>query len=169
MIEESEGEPPKAFEPHDHATCAAFALEAATAACAERGLRLTPVRQRTLEILLESHQALGAYEILSRLGKDGLGSQPPVVYRALDFLVSNGFVHKIERLNAFVACVDPAAHGSDAPTAFLICSDCGTVGETVAQDVASSLGAAAERAGFTVKDAKVEVEGICPDCRKSAE
>ncbi len=133
--------------------------------CAQRGVRLTPVRRRALEILLESHKALGAYELLARLSEEGLGSQPPVAYRALDFLMANGFVHKIERLNAFVACVDPKAHDDAAPTAFLICTDCGAVGETVAPEVTDSVGETARRAGFTLVDAKVELEGKCPGCQ----
>jgi Fur family zinc uptake transcriptional regulator len=159
---------PTAFGQHDHTSCAKSAMAVAEASCAERGLRLTPVRRRSLEILLESHRALGAYELLERLSEEGLGSQPPVAYRALDFLVSNGFVHKIERLNAFVACVDPEAHDGLAPTAFLICTDCGAVGEAVDSEVTAGVGATAERAGFTVADAKVEVEGICPSCRETA-
>lgn len=165
MSEQSETERPKAFEQHDHTRCAASALASAVEVCAERGVRLTPVRRRALEILLESHKALGAYEILERLSEEGLGSQPPVAYRALDFLMSNGFVHKIERLNAYVACTDPSAHDGVAPAAFLICTDCGAVGETVAHDVTASVGATAERAGFAVADAKVEIEGLCPECR----
>jgi Fur family zinc uptake transcriptional regulator len=81
------------------------ALAAAEARCAAGGLRFTPVRRKVLEILLQDHRALGAYSILDRLREEGFGSQPPVAYRALDFLVANGLAHKIERLNAFIACV----------------------------------------------------------------
>ena len=89
------------FDPHDHDHCIADALSAAEDACARRKLNLTPVRRRVLEILLQQHKAMGAYDILARLESEGLGSQPPVAYRALDFLVSNGFAHKIEGLNAY--------------------------------------------------------------------
>ena len=89
---------------HDHAGCIARAMAHVDAHCAADGLQLTPVRRRVLEILLEQHRALGAYEILDRLRAEGLGSQPPVAYRALDFLMKAGFVHRIETLNAFVAC-----------------------------------------------------------------
>ncbi|MEL6691127.1 MAG: transcriptional repressor, partial [Pseudomonadota bacterium] len=93
----------KQFEPHDHGACISDALAAADAQCAERNVRLTPVRRRVLEILLEEHHALGAYDVLDRLRDEGLGSQPPVAYRALEFLVKEGLAHRIERLNAFVA------------------------------------------------------------------
>ena len=82
-------------------------LAAAETRCAKESLRLTPVRRKVLELLLQEHRALGAYAILDLLREAGFGSQPPVAYRALDFLAEHGFVHKIERLNAFVACVHP--------------------------------------------------------------
>ena len=72
-----------AFERHDHGACADAAMARATDLAAARGLRLTPVRRRVLEILLERHRALGAYEVLERLAAEGLGKQPPVAYRAL--------------------------------------------------------------------------------------
>ncbi|GIT47245.1 MAG: hypothetical protein Ct9H300mP13_0410 [Gammaproteobacteria bacterium] len=107
-----------AFAQHDHGACAADALDYARGVCAQQGLRLTPVRERVLQLLLESHSALGAYDLLEKLKADGLGSQPPVAYRALEFLVAHGFAHKIERLNAFVAC--SRTHAGHSP-AFMIC------------------------------------------------
>ena len=116
-----------AFSQHNHAACIRSALSAAEAACATDGLRLTPVRRRTLEILLEAHEALGAYDVLARLSAEGLGDKPPVAYRALSFLVEHGLAHRIERLNAFVACAKP---GHDHAPAFLICRGCRAVSET---------------------------------------
>ena len=84
-----------AFDQHDHGACAADALDYARGVCEQQGLRLTPVRERVLQLLLESHNALGAYDLLEKLKADGLGSQPPVAYRALEFLVAHGFAHKI--------------------------------------------------------------------------
>ena len=94
--------------------CRGRALAAVEAACAARRLRLTPARAFVLETLLESHRAMTAYELLDRLGAAGLGSQPPVAYRALDFLVANGFVHRIERLAAFAACTHGGAEHTPA-------------------------------------------------------
>ena len=112
---------PLGFEHHNHDACIADALARAEAHCASHGLKFTPVRRRTLEILLHEHRALGAYDLLDLLAQDGLGKQPPVAYRALDFLVSAGFAHKIERLNAYIAC----SHlGDDHSPAFLICRNC---------------------------------------------
>ena len=112
---------PLGFAQHNHGACMSEALAAAEARCASGGLRFTPVRRKVLEILLQDHRALGAYSILDRLREEGFGSQPPVAYRALDFLVANGLAHKIERLNAFIACVH--THHSHTP-AFMICRLC---------------------------------------------
>ena len=118
--------PDLAFATHDHAHCAADALARAEAITAANGARLTPVRRRVLEILLEEHKALGAYDVLARLATEGFGNQPPVAYRALEFLVEQGLAHRIQRLNAFTACVHP---GKDHAPAFLICRTCHMVAE----------------------------------------
>ena len=150
---------------HDHARCIARALARVDATCAEDGLQMTPVRRRVLQILLEQHRALGAYEILDRLRAEGLGSQPPVVYRALDFLIRAGFVHRIETLNAFVACTEGAA--GHVP-AFLICRQCRRVIETPAEPASGQLERAAQGAGFQIENAVREAGGRCADCRAAA-
>ncbi|RMH49806.1 MAG: transcriptional repressor [Alphaproteobacteria bacterium] len=132
---------------------------------AERGLRLTPQRRRVLEILLESHRAMGAYEVLGRLTEEGLGSQPPVVYRALEFLADLGVIHRVERLSAFVACARP---GRRHRPVFLICRGCNRVAETEPEGVGGALDAAAGMIGFGIEALSVEIEGLCPDCRPEA-
>lgn len=104
---------------------------------------------------------MGAYEILDVLRNEGLGSQPPVAYRALDFLVSNGFAHRLEALNAFTACHHPEARHSPA---FLICRACGAVAEAAAAPVRAALAKVAQDAGFTVERSVIEAEGLCPAC-----
>ena len=149
------------FHRHDHRRCIQRGVEHATEHCDEAGLQLTPIRQRVLEILLTEHRALGAYEILDQLRTDGFNSQPPVAYRALDFLVQHGFVHKVERLNAFIACNTPETQ--HAPT-FLICRVCSAVAETHPELCRGALGRSARDAGFIIEQAVVEVEGLCPNC-----
>lgn len=146
--------------PHDHAECVTRVLAEAEAATATAGARFTPVRRRVLEILLESHVALGAYEILKRLAGEGLGDKPPIVYRALDFLVEHKLAHKIERMNAFVACMHPS---EDHAPAFMICRDCKAVAET-RSPVAPMADDAAE-IGFQIETTVVEAEGLCPKCQ----
>jgi len=120
---------PLGFAQHDHNTCMSDALAVADARCAQDGLRFTPVRRKVLEILLQDHRALGAYTILDKLREDGFGSQPPIAYRALGFSSNeNGLAHKIERLNAFIACAN-TTH-SHTP-AFMICRLCNTVGRGI--------------------------------------
>ncbi len=155
--------PPIAFRAHNHAACRAGAMEAARRGCKRRGARLTPTRRRVLELLLENHAALGAYDVLSRLKDEGLGAQPPVAYRALDFLVAQGFAHRIEKLNAYVACAHPGA--AHAP-AFMICRDCGAVAEMPEDTVTDTLADIASRMGFALEHAVVEAEGLCPGCRE---
>ena len=156
----------RAFAAHDHSRCTGDVMARAEAVSAERGLRLTPVRRRTLEILLEDHRALGAYEVLERLAAEGFGRQPPVVYRALDFLVDHGLAHRIRRLNAFAACMHP---GEPHQPAFLICDSCNTVAEAPAARVRAALEAAAAEIGFAVARSSIEATGRCPACRKAGE
>ncbi len=149
------------FESHDHRDCIAVGVAAAERVCAERRLQFTPARRRVLEILLEGHRAMGAYDILDRLREEGLGSQPPVAYRALDFLTANGFAHKIERLNAFIACAHPEARHAPA---FMICRGCDAVAEARAEPARGMLGRAAREAGFRIDRTVVEAEGLCAAC-----
>lgn len=153
------------FERHDHAACMTDALSAAEARCSEDGLRFTPQRRKVLEILLQEHRALGAYAILDKLREDGFGSQPPVAYRALDFLVEHGLAHKIERLNAFIACAHP---GENHAPAFMICRLCETVAEAQSGPARGALGAAARATGFRIERTVVEAEGVCPTCAEKS-
>ncbi len=158
-------ETPNVFARHDHRACKSGGMAEARKYCAANGLRLTRTRARVLEILLESHKALGAYEILNRLQSEGLGSQPPVVYRALEFLVENHFVHRLERLNAFTACIDPIG---DHEAMFLICQDCLTVAESPQTPLFDVMNNAASALGFDVHARMVEIIGRCPSCQESA-
>lgn len=154
-----------AFADHDHDACSGDVLARAEELAREKGLRLTPVRRRTLEILLESHQALGAYEVLERLSDDGFAKQPPVAYRALEFLVDNGLAHKVRRLNAFTACMSP---GQPHRPVFLICTGCDRVAEAKGTGVVSAMEQAAESAGFKIERFNVEASGLCRSCAEDA-
>jgi len=151
---------------HDHQRCTADALKHAEALCAERAQRLTPIRRHVLEVLLESHNPLGAYEIIDRAAASGVRPAPITVYRALDFLRDNGLVHRIESRNAFVACVNN--HASGDLVVFLLCERCGAVGEAASASVADQLKAAARAAGFTPKTPVIEITGVCSHCRQAA-
>ena len=150
-----------AMRPHDHGDCIRRVLDEAERRASEGKVNFTPVRRHTLEILLESHTAMPAYGLLKRLDADGFGSQPPVAYRALDFLMGQGFVHKVERLNAFVACMYP--HEAHTP-AFLVCRNCRAVTETCAPPSPAALLREARAAGFAIERSVVEAEGLCRRC-----
>ena len=151
------------FGQHNHAECISNGLDLVASQCRAAGLKFTPVRRRVLEMLLAEHRAHGAYEILDNLRAEGLGSQPPVSYRALEFLVKNGFAHKIERLNAFIACAHLAEN--HAPV-FLICRACDSVAEIYTDLARGVLGRAAKTVGFQIERTAVEVEGICTTCHE---
>lgn len=157
--------PDLAFAQHDHGLCSADALTRAEALITQRGLRLTPVRRRALEILLESHRALGAYDMLARLVEDGFGNQPPVAYRALEFLEDHGLAHRVRRLNAYTACM----HMGEVHTAaFLICATCNAVSEAASAPAIAALETAARARGFVIKATTIEAVGLCPACQQAA-
>lgn len=150
------------FETHDHSSCIQTAIETAETFCERKGLQFTKTRRRVLELLLKEHKALGAYDILGTLGSEGFGSQPPTVYRALDFLVANGFAHKIEKLNAYSACCHP---GEQHSPIFMICRKCSCVVETQTQSLKNYLDTAANTMGFLIERTVIEIEGLCPTCQ----
>ena len=156
--------PIPAFRAHDHSCCTGDVLAKAEALAKSQNLRLTPVRRRVLEILVEEHRALGAYEILDRLKSDGFASQPPVAYRALDFLVEHGLAHRIRRLNAFAACMSPDQNHAPA---FLICEGCDAVAELPATAAAEAFISEAQMMGFEVSRMNIEAVGRCPACREA--
>ena len=133
--------------------------------CQENGLNFTPVRRKVLEILLQKNTAIGAYEILDLLREAGFKNQPPVAYRALEFLVRNGFAHKIEQLNSFIGCMHP---GKDHSPAFMICRKCDSVSEEEALTRNFSVSQIASKAGFTVEKAVIEARGLCHSCASLA-
>ncbi|QYU70386.1 transcriptional repressor [Leptolyngbya sp. 15MV] len=145
------------------------ALDRAAVACRARGAQLTDLRRQVLRLGLASPAPVGAYALLDQLRAERPGAAPPTVYRALDFLQDQGLVHKVERLNAFVGCAGPAAHGQcghghDHPHQFLICARCGVTAELCDHRVAEALAQAARGAGFQPVRTTVEVEGLCAGC-----
>jgi Fur family zinc uptake transcriptional regulator len=149
---------------HDHARCKADVLADAEAACAKRGARLTPLRRRTLAALVSEHRPLGAYDVVERMAAEGARPAPITVYRALDFLLENGLVHRIASRNAFVACLHQ--HTAADSVVFMICDRCGVVGESSSTAVKDALNAAAVEAGFVPHLPVVEVTGVCAHCRE---
>jgi Fur family zinc uptake transcriptional regulator len=147
---------------HDHSRCVKTALHLAEEKSREQGLRLTAMRRRVLEILWQRHGAMGAYDILDVLAEDGDRPAPMAVYRALDFLIDAGLVHKLNSLNAFIGCAAPA---EDHDAQFLICERCGTAAEIEGAPITKAVDQAAKSEGFDVRQRVVEISGVCPHCQ----
>jgi Fur family zinc uptake transcriptional regulator len=154
---------PLASRPHDHSHCVHTALSEADALCTQKGLRLTALRRRVLELVWQSHKPLGAYDILAVLSEeDGRRAAPPTVYRALDFLLENGLVHRIASLNSFTGCNHPThVHQGQ----FLICRECHAAIELQSPAISDAVTTAAAEVGFAVEGQTVEIIGVCSGCK----
>jgi len=150
---------------HDHGRCIDAALDRAARLCAGRGVRLTALRRRVLELVWRGHHAVKAYDLLRELGGRERSVQPPTVYRALDFLIEQGLVHRLESLNAYVGCPVPDRRHDGQ---FLICDGCGTVREFAAPAIEAAIAARAAETGFAVEQRTVEVRGRCRGCCRAA-
>jgi Fur family zinc uptake transcriptional regulator len=149
-------------------------LHHASTICAGRGVRLTDLRRQVLGLIVQSDAPTGAYELLDQLRATRHNAAPPTVYRALDFLLENGLIHRLESLAAFVGCVahdHPHDHahsgGCETPghaAQFLICRGCRRVVELEDPALAGALAEAAKRAGFSLGKTTIEAEGLCAAC-----
>ena len=152
---------------HDHSPSQASGLAGADALCAAKGAKLDGMRRLVLEALHGSNKALGAYDLIEAVAVDGTKRPAPVqIYRALDFLIEHGLVHRIESRNAFVAC--PHHHASHETVVFFLCDSCGRVQEEASKSMKSSLAALAKKQGFNPLSNIVEVGGRCSGCGESA-
>jgi Fur family zinc uptake transcriptional regulator len=155
----------RATAPHNHDHCISDALVRAEKLCSERGARLTPLRRRVLELVWNSHRPVGAYAVLDQLRNGDKSAAPPTVYRALDFLLEHGLVHKIESLNAFIGCDHPQdRHVSQ----FLICTNCSSAVELQDQGIVNAVKKSAAQTGFSVSRLTIELQGLCTNCAKAA-
>jgi Fur family transcriptional regulator, zinc uptake regulator len=153
------------YEPHNHSACVRQALQLALTLCEARGARLTKVRLRVLELIWQSHKPVGAYELLPLLAKEGFNSAPPTVYRALDFLLELGLIHRLSSINAYVGCSRPQSHH---PVCFFICSRCGRAQELENDKLQAMSRQVEQLLGVTVEQQLTELSGLCPNCQKTA-
>lgn len=151
-----------AFSPHDHRHCIKAALAEAERICREQSGRLTEQRKRVLELVWKSHKPVGAYAILEQLRAEGYNGAPPTVYRALEFLLEHGLIHRIESLNAYTGCAHPGEQHSGQ---FLICSKCQRVAELDDPKVSATISSSAARHGFAADHQVIEIRGLCPHCQ----
>ena len=146
---------------HDHRSCVRNALSRAEELAHRRGVRLTSIRRRVLAMIWARHEPALAYDLLERLRKTHPRAAPPTVYRALDFLLREGFVHRIESLNAYVGCGNP---GSPHPGQFLICTRCRRIAEMDDPGIDALLRRKAGHCKFHITALTVELKGLCPAC-----
>lgn len=151
---------------HDHDSCVSAALDAAETVCRDKGLRLTALRRRVLELVWSSHEPVKAYDLLERLRAERGGAAPPTVYRALDFLLGEGLIHRLESLNAYIGCGDPRHEHKGQ---FLICRDCQAVAELDDPQLRAVLSERARDLGFALDGVTVELSGRCARCQEVAE
>jgi len=147
---------------HDHRQCLSAALLTAERVCAERDLRLTPIRRQVLAIVWNSHEPVGAYQILALLPRSTRAPAPMTVYRALEFLVEAGLVHRVDSLNAFIGCPQADANHK---AQLLVCRSCHGVQEVIDPGVGRALARSSEAHGFA-PDAPFEIKGLCRACDK---
>ena len=149
---------------HDHSRCVERAMTTAEQVCSERELQLTPIRKRVLELVWQRHAPIGAYDILGSLKKADGALAPPTVYRALEFLLEAGLIHRIDSLNAFMACELPQ---NEHAGQFLVCRECNRVTEIDDPAIDKLLAQKAKTAGFVAEKHSVEIKGLCVNCQKT--
>jgi Fur family zinc uptake transcriptional regulator len=149
---------------HNHNNCRTKAVQTADKLCAERGVQLTPIRRKALELIWESHRAMKAYDLLDQMKLFQQTAKPATVYRALDFLLEQGLIHRVESLNAFIGC---SCSEQQHEQLLLICVQCHEVEERPGMMVMEAVSKEIEQAGFTVHRKAIEMQGICKHCNPS--
>ena len=149
---------------HNHQKCRDKAIQTADKLCAERGVQLTPVRLKVLELIWESHRAVKAYDLLDKLKPLQHSAKPATVYRALDFLLEQGLIHRVESLNAFIGC---SCAERPHEQLLLFCVKCHEVEERPGVMVMEALAREIEQADFTAHRKAIEIQGICQYCQDS--
>lgn len=161
MIETETAPIPK--QEHDHNLCIRNAISVAEQLCLSRGVQLTPIRHKVLELIWNSHKAVKAYDLLDQIRPINDAAKPSTVYRALDFLLEQGLIHRVESLNAFVGC---HCSGVQHDQLLLICTACHMVEERPAPLVLSALAQELGEAGFIPQRKTIEIHGLCEACQK---
>jgi Fur family zinc uptake transcriptional regulator len=150
--------------PHDHKKCIADAINMAERLCINRNVKLTPIRRKVLELIWESHKAVKAYDLLDHIKPLNYSAKPATVYRALDFLMSQGLIHKVESLNAYVGC---NCSDRQHEQLLLICDQCHEIEERAAFEVMHALSSEIKKAGFAISYKSIEIHGTCAGCTSS--
>jgi Fur family zinc uptake transcriptional regulator len=146
-----------------HSLSVSEQLRVAESLCQERGRRLTPIRRKVLELLLSHGRSLKAYELLESMRAVHPGAAPPTVYRALDFLMEEGLIHRLDAVNAWSACNDAAGAPHDL---LVVCTSCGAVAELSDPAMSKLLAERVARTGFALASHETEIRALCAQCQK---
>lgn len=149
---------------HNHTLCIEEALSQAERVCEKEGERFTDLRRQVFELVWAGHKPVKAYDLLSELASKRSGVAPATVYRTLDFLQSQGLVHKLESLNAYLGCSHP---DKDHQGHFLICESCEEVRELEFTAFKQSMSRVEREQQFQIKRMTVELFGLCAKCEKA--
>ena len=151
------------FDRHSHKQCINSALNRADQICRESGVRLTPIRKKVLKLIWQSHKPIKAYDLLAQLSTGDHIEKPPTVYRALDFLLDNHLIHKIESTNGYIGCeFKHELHDSK----FLVCDKCNEVKELHEPTLNKALIETSRKQGFIPNQTNIEIHGTCARCAK---
>lgn len=154
------------YQSRDHDRSMSAALAQASVLCAEKGVRLTATRETVLKLLWQSREPLGAYQLQDQLSRlTGKSIAPPTVYRAIEFLLEQGLVHRIPSLNAFIGCPFPSSHHSNI---FMICEHCNNVAEIADPQINQLFEDRCEKLNFKLRTQSFELFGLCPNCASGA-
>lgn len=154
---------------HDHSACEDNLMQYAENLCERMGLRLTKLRRDVLHEVAANHKAIGAYQILDNFAARGKKLAPISVYRSLDFLHEAGLIHRLESSNGFFACQrnfeaqEPC--GIKEPLVFLICDECGTIGEAAGKSLEPLIANFGEESDFATGRSQLEIRGVCRLCQ----
>jgi Fur family zinc uptake transcriptional regulator len=146
---------------HNHNKCIEDSFEKAKEICNKNGLRFTDLRQKIFSIILQNHQPSKAYDVLSILQKEDSSAKPATIYRALDFLIECGLLHKLHISNSYVVCSHPLKHNR---CSFLICNECNEVQESCDKDLATEVDNIGSKNNFKIEYVAIEIRGVCSSC-----
>ena len=144
-----------------HKSCIKEALIGAKIICDQRGVKLTKLRETVLKLIWKNHSYVKAYDLLDDLKKIDNSAKPPTIYRSLEFLMENGFIHKIQSLNAFVGCSHPSEHNE---CYFLICKECQNIEECHSENINKFVQSTSSNNNFSANQVTLEISGICQEC-----
>ena len=154
-----------ASQQHEHDHCIESAMATAKSICADKGAKLTKLRADVLRLIWQSHKPLGAYTLMEMLSEESTRRvAPPTVYRAVDFLLEQGLIHRIHSLNAYVGCTHPESTHNNC---FMICTECGVAIELPSDTVNRSVSTMAKQYDFNVSQQSLEIEGTCAQCQST--